>query len=109
MREVQTAYQAELQYLSQFGDYAATLAALGPPSAGDAGPHAAKLIAASLASGERNGYQFTLSKTASGFTINANPKVFDRDGSRTFCIDEEGVLRQNWSRNPATVNSPEVK
>ena len=67
IREIQTIHQAQLQYLSQFGEYAATLAELGPPASGVAGPHAAKLIPASLASGEKNGYVFTLAKTPSGF------------------------------------------
>jgi len=50
-REIQTIYQAQIQYLSQFGKYASALAELGRA----AGPSAANLIPASLASGEKNG------------------------------------------------------
>jgi type II secretory pathway pseudopilin PulG len=109
MREMHTIHEAQLQYLSQFGEYATTLAQLGPPSNGISGPHAAKIIPATLASGEKNGYLFTLTKTASGFAANANPKQFGGSGRRTFYIDEDGVLHQNWSAEPATANSPEVK
>ena len=110
MREMQTIHQAQLQYLSQFGEYAASLEELGPPAKGVvAGPRAAKLIPASLASGEKNGYVFTLAKAPSGFTAHANPKVFGRDGRRTFYIDQDGVVHQNWGAEPATAESPEVK
>ncbi len=108
MREVQTVYQAQTQYHSQFGEYAATLADLGPPAHGPEGPQSAKLIPASLSSGERNGYIFTMVRTRTGFAVNANPKVFGKDGRRTFYIDEDGMVHQNWSAEPASANSPEV-
>ena len=109
IREVQTIHQAQTQYLSQFGDYAATLGELGPPVNGVAGPRGAKLIPASLASGDKNGYVFLMVKVPSGFTVNANPKVFGKNGRRTFYTDQDGVLHQNWGAEPATVNSPEIK
>ena len=108
-REVQTIHQAQMQYLSQFGEYAETLAQLGPPANGAAGPQAAKLIPRTLASGEKNGYIFTLTKTASGYAVNASPKVYPRDGRRTFYIDEDGTVHEHWGSEPATVNSPEIK
>jgi prepilin-type N-terminal cleavage/methylation domain-containing protein len=40
-REVLTIHQAQVQYLSQFGEYATSLAQLGPPAGGVAGPQAA--------------------------------------------------------------------
>ncbi len=109
IREVQAIHQAQLQYLSQFGDYAATLAQLGPPADGVMGPHGAKLLPASLSGGEKNGYLFTLTKRPAGYTVNANPKVFGKNGNRTFYIDEDGVVRQNLGPEPATVASPEIK
>src|SRR5579875_4124346 len=49
--EVRTINQAEIQYQSQFGQYATSLAQLGPaPSGAAEGPGAAGLIPASLAS-----------------------------------------------------------
>jgi prepilin-type N-terminal cleavage/methylation domain-containing protein len=56
-REIHTIGQSQSQYQSQFGKYAATLAALGPSSKGGVdGPEAANLIPRSLASGEKDGY-----------------------------------------------------
>jgi type IV pilus assembly protein PilA len=75
-REVQTIGQVEIQYQSQFGKYAATLSELGPPANGAAvGPSRANLIPASLASGEKNGYVFTLRLTQDGFAINRPPRT----------------------------------
>src|SRR6266478_1900642 len=109
IREIQTIQQAQIQYLSQFGKFASTLVELGPPASGAAGPTAANIIPASLASGEKDGYVFTMIPTAAGFAVNANPKVFGSTGRRTFYSDENGVVHQNWGRDPATANSPEIR
>ena len=109
IREMQSIHQAQLQYFSQFGDYASTLAQLGPPADGVVGPHGAKLLPATLTGGEKNGYIFTLTKRPGGYVVNANPKVFGKTGNRTFYIDEDGGVRQNLGPEPATVNSPEMK
>jgi len=109
IREVQTLHQVQMQYLSQFGEYAETLAQLGPPPNGVPGRHAAKLIPRSLASGQKNGYIFTMTRTASGFAVTAVPKAYPRDGRRTFYIDEDGTVHENVGPEPATVNSPELK
>ena len=108
MREVQTIGQAQVQYMSQFGRYAATLTELGPPTSGNAGPQSADLIPASLASGEKDGYVFTLSVNPQGYAINANPKAFGSTGRRTFYMDQNLVVHQNWSQEPANATSPEV-
>lgn len=109
IREVQTIHQAQVQYLSQFVRYASTLAELGPPTNGVAGPSAANIIPRSLASGEKDGYVFTMTPTATGFAVHANPKVFDSTGRRTFYIDENGIVHQNWGREPADAASPELQ
>ena len=109
IREIQTIHQAQIQYQSQFGKFASTLVELGPPASGAAGPTAANIIPASLASGEKDGYVFTMIPTAAGFAVNANPKVFGSTGRRTFYSDENGVVHQNWGRDPATPNSPEIR
>jgi len=109
IREVQTIHQAQVQYLSQFGEYASTLAQLGPPASGVAGPQAAKLIPATLASGEKNGYLFTITKTPAGYAVHANPKVFGKSGRRTFYKEEDGIVHQHWGAEPATAESPEIR
>ena len=108
MREIQTIHQAQVQYMSQFGKYAGGLEELGPPKSGSEGPRAANLIPASLASGEKDGYLFTLKETPEGYVINANPKVFGSTGRRTFYLDQNGVIHHNWGPEPATTNSPEI-
>ena len=109
VREVQTISQAQTQYQSQFGKLAASLLELGPPAGGTAGPQAANLIPASLASGEKDGYLFVLASTPVGYSVNANPKVFGGTGRRTFYLDQDGIVHQNWSQEPANTVSPEFK
>jgi len=109
LREVQTIGQAQTQYQSQFGKFAASLVELGPPASGTAGPQAASLIPASLASGEKDGYLFVLALSPAGFSVNANPKVFGGTGRRTFYLDQDGIVHQNWGQEPASATSPEFK
>ena len=109
IREIQTIHQAQTQYNSQFGRYATTLNELGPPTSGGPGPQAADLIPASLASGEKDGYTFTLTATPQGYTVNANPKVYNSTGRRTFFSDQAMMIHQNWTAEPANASSPEMK
>lgn len=101
IREVQTIHQAQIQYSSQFGKYAGTIAELGPSGA--------NLVPESLASGEKNGYLFTMTSRLGGYAVHANPKVFGSTGRRTFYLDESGVVHQNWGSEPATNSSPELR
>ena len=109
IREVQTVNTAQSQYISQFGKFAATLAELGPPSSGGPGPAAADLLPGSLASGDKDGYVFTLAATPPGYTLNVNPKVYNTTGRRTFFSDQSMIIHQNWSAEPANASSPELK
>jgi hypothetical protein len=101
LRELQTMNSMQIQYKSQVQRYATTLAELGP--------HGADLISSTLASGDKDGYLFILTATPGGYTIHANPKVFGRSGYRTFYTDQDGLIRQNWSAEPANARSPELK
>src|SRR5277367_5022033 len=109
LREIQTVTSMQVQYQSQFGRFATTLAELGPPTSGGPGPQAADLIPSSLALGEKDGYIFTMTATASGYTLSANPKVYNTTGRRTFFTDQNMIYRQNWSAEPANASSPEIK
>ena len=109
IREIQTIHTAQTQYMSQFGKYAATLQELGPPPSGGPGPAAADLIPSSLASGDKGGYNFTMTQTPSGYVVNANPKVYNSTGRRTFYSDQSMTIHQNWSNEPANASSPELK
>jgi len=109
--ELGTINKAEIQYQSQFGQYATSLSQLGPPSTAGAaeGPQAAGLIPGSLASGTASGYNFTITASAGGYAVTAVPKSFGSTGRRTFYSDQTAVVRENWGQDPATANSPEIK
>jgi type IV pilus assembly protein PilA len=102
IRQVTTIHQAETQYYSQFGKYAETLVELGPPASGAASPAAADLIPKVLADGKNSGYVFTVAATAV-------PETFNSTGRRTFFSDQSLVIRNSWSQEVATVQSPEIK
>lgn len=109
VRQLQTIHTAQVQYYSQFGKYAASLAELGPPTSGTAGPQAADLLPKVLAEGKNSGYVFTVAQSPTGYTINANPEAFGNTGRRTFFSDQTQEIHQNWTQEPATVNSPALK
>lgn len=109
VRHISTLHNAELQFQSQFGRYAISLTELGPPASGAAGPSASDLIPGELAQGVKGGYQFTLTGTPTGYTINANPTAFGNSGRRTFFSDQTLVIRENWGQEPANVSSKELK
>jgi type IV pilus assembly protein PilA len=106
---ITTLHTAEAQYFSQFGKFAETLAQLGPPSSGASGPGAADLISGDLASGAKGGYIYVLAATKDGYTINANPKLFNQTGRHTYYSDQTLVIRENNTAEPATAQSTEVK
>jgi type IV pilus assembly protein PilA len=109
VREIQTINTAQAQYRSQFDKFAASLTELGPPASGRVGPSAADLIPATLASGEKDGYTFSLTATPSGYSLNVNPRVYNRTGRRTFYCDQNMIIHQNWSAEPANASSPELR
>ena len=67
IQAIQTIHAVETQYYSQFGRYAVSLAELGPPASGAAGPAAADLISKDLTEGKKSGYIFAVSGTATVF------------------------------------------
>lgn len=109
IRQIGTIHTAQIQYYSQFGKYAGTLAELGPPTSGQAGPQASDLIPKTLAEGKNTGYVFTVALSPTGYTVNANPEAFGNTGRRTFFSDQSQVIHQNWGQEPSTVTSPEFK
>ena len=106
---IRTLHEAQVQYNSQFGRYAASLAELGPPTTGTANASAADLIGNDLAGGEKSGYKFTLTGTQGGYVINANPIAFNSSGSRTFYSDQSMVVHENYGPEPATATSKELR
>src|SRR6185312_8313594 len=84
---IRTLHTAQVQYNSQFGRYATSLAELGPPASGNANASAADLIGNDLAQGTKSGYKFTVTGTPGGYVVNASPEAFNSSGSRTFYSD----------------------
>jgi type IV pilus assembly protein PilA len=109
IREIGSVHQAETQYYSQFGKYAASLSQLGPPVSGADGPEAANILPKVLADGKKNGFVYTLTATTRGYSITAVPESFGNSGRRTFYSDQSLVIRNNWGQEPATPASPEIK
>jgi type IV pilus assembly protein PilA len=109
LQAIRTIHTVQVQYYSQYGRYATSLAELGPPASGSANPSAADLIGNDLASGEKSGYKFTLTATPGGYQINGSPVAFNSSGSRTFFSDQSMVIHQNYGPEAATANSPEQK
>jgi type IV pilus assembly protein PilA len=109
--EIGTINKQQIQYYSQYNQYATSLAQLGPPATTGAaeGPQAAGLIPGSLASGSAGGYNFTITATPGGYAVSAVPKAFGSTGRRTFYSDQTAVVRQNWTQEPATEKSEELK
>jgi len=109
IKAIQTIHQMEVQFQSQYGRYAASLAELGPPASGADTASAAGLIDATLAAGEKGSYKFTLTGTQGGYVIIAVPLNYGTSGSRTFYSDHTMVIRENFGPEPATATSPELK
>jgi type IV pilus assembly protein PilA len=109
LKAVQTIHTAQVQYNSQFGRYAASLAELGPPASGLPNASAADLIPSSLAQGDASGFKFTMTGTQGGYIINAQPVTFGTSGSKTYYSDQSMVVHENDGPEPATATSKEVR
>ena len=109
LNSIQTVHKMQIQYQSQYGRYANSLAELGPPKSGAPSPSAADLIGNDLSGGEKQGYKFTLTGNQGGYVITATPVTYGTSGSRSFFSDESMVIRENYGPEPATVASKEIK
>jgi hypothetical protein len=98
-KAIRTINQMQIEYQTQYGRFAGSLVELGPA--------AADLIGNDLANGVKQGYKFTVAAIPGGYTINANPVVYGRDGRKTFYSDQNMVIRENYGPEPATASSRE--
>jgi prepilin-type N-terminal cleavage/methylation domain-containing protein len=108
VKAIQTIHQMEVQYQSQYGRYATTLAELGPPQSGNPGPAAADLIGRDLSEGEKQGYRFTVTGTQGGYIVQAQPVTYGSSGRKSFYSDQTMVIRENDGPEPATASSREM-
>src|SRR5690242_19838637 len=109
IQSIRTIHTAQVQYFSQYGAYAKSLAQLGPATNGPPGAQAADLIPADLAGGVKRGYKFSLEAAGQKYSIQARPVTYGQTGNRSFYSDESMILRQNTEDAPATAQSPELK
>ena len=110
IRTLHTLNTAQVQYFSTYGRYASTLNELGPTPGGAApSPAASDLIPGDLASGLSSGYVFTMVGTPAGYTINADPQVYEVTGARTFYTDHTNVIRQHLGNEPAAAGDAELR
>ncbi|MDE3194814.1 MAG: prepilin-type N-terminal cleavage/methylation domain-containing protein [Acidobacteriota bacterium] len=107
-KAINTIHTAETQYYSQYGQYATSLAQLGPPTSGTASVNGAELIDKELAAGEKGNFKFTLSPSPTGYTLTAVPTQFGVSGNHTYYSDQSMGVHQHSGPEPATVNDPLV-
>ena len=107
-KSLQTIAQAELQYESSFpanGFACSTTALGGDPNSGPPTATAAQILQSDLASGIKSGYQFTIGNcqkvTANGtdrytsYQVSAIPLTVGKTGDHGFCMDQNGVIKQD--------------
>src|SRR5436305_3973856 len=95
--EIGTINKQEIQYYSQYNQYATSLAQLGPPATTGAaeGPQAAGLIPGSLASGSGGGYNFTITATPTVYSVSAVLKAFGSTVRHTIYMSQTAVVRHD--------------
>jgi type IV pilus assembly protein PilA len=107
IKAIQTIQTVQVQYNSQYGRFANSLAELGPPASGGPTAAAADLIHSDLAQGETSGYKFTLNGAQGGYAITAAP-VSAGSGNRTFYSDQNMAVREATAPEQASATSKEV-
>jgi len=70
-------------------------------------PNGAQYIDSILASGAKQGYNFTVSGDEDGFNASGTPAKINVTGSRYFFLDSNGVIRASTS-GPADGSSPAI-
>jgi prepilin-type N-terminal cleavage/methylation domain-containing protein len=105
IQSVRTISTAEASYYTTYGTgYSTSLAALGPPPAGQgASSTAADLVDNVLASGFKSGYSFFYTPTLytastntwNGYTLLANPSTYGQTGGMYYYSDQSFLIRAN--------------
>jgi type IV pilus assembly protein PilA len=110
MTAVQTVRDMQVQYQSQYGRFAKSLAQLGPsPGGGTAStPDAAGLIGSDLASGVKGGYNFAVTGDGSVYAVTATPVTYGTSGSRSFYMDQNMIMKEHYGPEPATASDKEL-
>jgi type IV pilus assembly protein PilA len=93
IKSISTIHNMQVQYSSQYGRYATSLAELGD------------LIDSELAAGQKTGYKFSLTSDQGGYAVSAVPTFYGSSGKRSFYSDQSMVVRINEGPEPATAHS----
>ena len=105
VKAIQTIQTAEVQYYSNYNRFATSMQELGPPASGAEGPSDAGLIDGDLARGQKAGYTFVLSATATGYAISAQPIRYSA-GLKSYFSDQNGQIHVHNGSQPATADDP---
>jgi type IV pilus assembly protein PilA len=108
IQAIRAIHTAQVEYQSQYGRYANTLAELGPPASGGPTSAAADLIGNDVSNGEKQGYKFTVTGTNGGYVITAVPVTYGTSGSKTYYSDQTMTVHYNEGQEPATAQSKEL-
>lgn len=98
---------AEVQYQTNFpaNGFACSISALGgTPGSGPPTPQAAQMLQPALASGQKDGYTFTISNCTkvqnsnnqdmyTSYEVTAVPQTVGKTGHRGFCMDMSGEIK----------------
>jgi type IV pilus assembly protein PilA len=106
IKAITTIHTAQVQYYSTYNRFATSLQELGPPASGSEGPAAAGLIDRDLASGEKDGYKYTVQATPNGYNVTAMPTQYSASRRKTFFSDQGMKIHQHIGQEPATMNDP---
>jgi type IV pilus assembly protein PilA len=99
---IRTVNTAQISYQTAYGQYAATLAALGSP-AGVCTPSStagaclidSSLTAATVATKAKSGYIFNMAQgTVQDYTVGGAPTVLNSSGVKSFCSNSDSVVRK---------------
>jgi prepilin-type N-terminal cleavage/methylation domain-containing protein len=108
---IRTINTAQISYLSAYGQYATTLATLGGPVAAACTPASTtaclidgSLAIATAAATKKSGYIFAMGQTTlQDYTAGAAPVVWNSSGQKSFCSNNDAVVRAINTSNTTPV------
>lgn len=110
---IRTINTAQISYLSAYGQYATTLPILGQSGTGACTPAStsgclidSSLSAATTAATKKSGYIFGMAQgTAQDYTVGAAPVVWNSSGQKSFCSNNDAVVRAISTTNTTPVTT----
>jgi type IV pilus assembly protein PilA len=110
---IRTINTAQISYQTAYGSYAATLPNLGGPVAAACTPTTAtaclidgSLALATTAANKKSGYIFAMAQASTqAYTVGAAPVVWNQAGVKSFCSNEDSVVRAISTSNVTPVST----